>query len=250
MNKIENHYTNEYDENIRFTKDQMHEAEFLITLETIKKYLRPGMKILELGAGTGAYSIQLAKDKYEVTSIELVKKNLDILKSKITSKMKIEAILGNALNLKFIKEKQFDMVLCLGPMYHLDTKDRLKCIKEATRVCKKNGILMFAFVSNYLPFIYDFKKNPKMLLEQKDFKSKDGVFTFIKIDELEKLFKNTKLKKLDILSPDGISRLFKDQINSLSKKEFKIWLDYLRTTANDSSLIGYGEHLLYVAKKA
>ena len=249
MNKIEDHYTNKYDENIRFSKDQMHGAEFLITLETIKKYLKPGMKILELGAGTGAYSIQLAKEKYEITAIELVKKNLDILKSKITSNMKIEAVLGNALNLKFIKEKKFDIVLCLGPMYHLNMKDRLKCIKEASSVCKKGGILIFAFISNYLPFIRYFQKDPKMLSKQKSFKPKDDIFTFIEIDEIDQLFKKTKLKKIDLLSPDGISRIFKDEINSLSKKEFEIWLDYLRKTSNDKSLIGYGEHLLYIAKK-
>jgi ubiquinone/menaquinone biosynthesis C-methylase UbiE len=254
MDKIKKYYTKKYCEDIRLTKDNMHKAELILTFETIRKYLKSGMKILELGAGTGAYSIQLAKEGYDVTAVEIVKYNLDILKSKIKPKMKINPILGTATDLKRFTDEQFDIVLSLGPMYHLSKKERLKSLKESIRVCKHNGILIFAFISNYICMADYFKKNVKALLNDKiinknNFHFIDNVFTFVTIPEIEDLFKKVKLQKLDLLSPDGISRLLTDEINKFNKKEFEFWLDYLRKTANNPSLIGYGTHALYVAKK-
>ena len=254
MEKIIKHYAYGYCEEFRLTKDQAHKPELILTFETIRKYLKSGMKILELGAGTGAYSIQLAKDGYDVTAVELVKHNLDILKSRINPNMRITPILGTATNLKMLGDKQFDIVLSLGPMYHLKKNDRLKSLKESIRVCKRNGIIIFAFVSNYSCVGEYFKNNIRAILNDKiinknDFHFVDNVFTFVTIAEIEDLFKQVKLQKVELLSPDGISRLLKDEINKFNEKEFELWLDYLRKTANDTSLVGYGGHVLYVAKK-
>ena len=44
----------------RLTKDKMHKIEFITTTNYIEKYLKPGDRILEIGAGTGAYSLYYA----------------------------------------------------------------------------------------------------------------------------------------------------------------------------------------------
>lgn len=252
---IRRHYTKDYNEDIRFDRDLMHKAEFILTLEKIRKYLKPGMKILELGAGTGAYSIQLAKEGYQVTSVELVERNLEILKSKIKPSMKIKPILGDATNLNVLGDERFDLILCLGPMYHLNHSGRIKCLNQSIKLCKKNGMIICAFISNYLSLVDKFKNKITFLVKNKssinsNFKLNDDVFSLITLDEIEKLFSKFNLSKIEIFSPDGISRLLKDEINKFNKKEFELWLDYLRKTANEPSLIGYGEHILYVAKKS
>ncbi len=251
-NFIKKHYTEEYNEDIRFEKDNMHKAEFILTYETIFKYLKPKMKILELGAGTGAYSLRLAKEGYDVTAVDLVNKNLDVLKSKIKKNMNIKPILGDATNLSFLKNENFDLVLCLGPMYHLNQKDRFKCLNESIKVCKKNGILIFAFISNYLSLVDKFRKNDLVKNKNKfdfNFRIKDDVFSLVTIPEIENLFLKSNLKKIEMISPDGVSRLLRDEINKFNKNELDLWLKYLRKTANDPYLIGYGEHILYIAKK-
>lgn len=254
MNKINKHYTQDYDEDIRLKKDLMHRPEYLLTFEKIIKYLKPNMKILELGAGTGAYSIQLAKEGYNVTAIEYVEKNYKILKSKIKKNMNINVIHGDATNLNILKNKKFDLILCLGPMYHLNNQGRIKCLKESINVCKKNGIIICAFISNNLVMVDKFKNHIKYLMNNKErynsnFKFKDDIFTLVSINDIEKLFNKFNLKKLEMFSPDGISRLLKNEINNFNKKEFELWLNYLRKTGDDPSLIGYGEHILYIAKK-
>lgn len=254
MEKIKKYYTDFYCEDNRLSRDNAHKPELILTFETIKKYLKPKMKILELGAGTGIYSIQLAKEGYDVTAVELVEHNLNILKSRIKPRMKVKPILGSATDLKMLGDEHFDVVLSLGPMYHLSKNERVKSLKESIRVCKKGGILIFAFISNYLCMADYFKNNVNALLKdkiinKKEFHFIDNVFAFVTIPEIEELFKNAKLQKIEILSPDGISRLLKDEINKYNKKEFELWLNFLRKTANDPSLLGYGTHILYVAKK-
>lgn len=69
MNKIIEYY-NSYNEDNRL-KSKTHLPEYLITMKYIKKYLTPNSKILEIGAGTGRYSIALADMGYDVTVLSL-----------------------------------------------------------------------------------------------------------------------------------------------------------------------------------
>lgn len=75
MNEVEeilNNYYNNYDEDSRLTRDKAHFVEYLTTTKYIEKYLKEGDKILEVGAGTGKYSIYYASKGYCVDAIELV----------------------------------------------------------------------------------------------------------------------------------------------------------------------------------
>ena len=55
-------------------------VEYLTTMRYIEKYLRPGMRILEIGAATGRHSHYLAQQGYQVDAVELVEHNIEIFK--------------------------------------------------------------------------------------------------------------------------------------------------------------------------
>lgn len=90
-----NEYYSNYQEDARLLS-RAGQVEYLTTMRYIERYLRPGMRVLEVGAGTGRYSVALAQRGIEVTAVELLPHNLDILKSKITPDMKLNALQGNA----------------------------------------------------------------------------------------------------------------------------------------------------------
>ncbi|MBK8551583.1 MAG: class I SAM-dependent methyltransferase [Ignavibacteria bacterium] len=66
---------------------------------------------------------------------------------------------GDATDLKF-EDAQFDLVLLLGPLYHLTGKEeRLKALSEAKRVLKPDGILLAAVISRYASLFDGFKRD-------------------------------------------------------------------------------------------
>ena len=149
MNFLENYYNN-YDEEGRLLR-RHGQVEYLTTMHYIDGILQGDKtkRILEVGAGTGRYSVTLAKEGYEVDAVELVQHNLEILKSKLDGSEKICPVQGNALDLSRYGNGEFDLVLLLGPMYHLYTKeDREKALSEAVRVTKKGGHILVAYCMN------------------------------------------------------------------------------------------------------
>ena len=140
-------YYNKFNEDKRLTR-RHGKIEFITSLKYIHEYLKnfENPKILDVGAGTGKYSIALADEGYDVTAVELVKHNLRVIEKNST---KVKAFLGNAIDLSRFDSEVFDMVLLFGPMYHLyDEKDKIKALEEAKRVLKKNGVILVAYCMN------------------------------------------------------------------------------------------------------
>jgi len=144
-------YYNKFNEEKRL--DSRHgQVEFITSMKYIHKYLeileekRPKheIKILDVGAATGRYSIPLAEEGYDVTAVELVKHTLARLKAKGSS---VKAYQGNAMKLKRFEDNSFDMVLVFGPMYHLHEKEeKIKALSEAKRVVKPDGTILVAYI--------------------------------------------------------------------------------------------------------
>ena len=113
------------------------QVEFLTTMRYIEKYLQPGMRILEIGAATGRYSHALARMGYRVDAVELVQHNIDIFNSLTQPGENVTIRQGDARELSFLGDGQYDIVLLLGPMYHLFTvEDQKRALSEALRVTK------------------------------------------------------------------------------------------------------------------
>lgn len=258
-NEILNKFYNEIcDEDTRL--DQKHrKLEFLTTDRYVQKYLKPNCRILEVGAGTGRYSLYYASQGYKVNSIEYVQHNLDVLKSKITDNMNIVAEQGDAIDLSRFEDNIFDIVLVLGPLYHLYTEEEInKYINEAKRVCKNNGIMMFAYLPNdsimiswallkgHLKFGYDnkrFDQNFKIISEPSE------IMRAFYIDELEKIMNSNNIEKINNISTSGVAPHFRNIIDNLSEEEFEIWKNYHFNSCERKEVQGYSTHMLYIGKK-
>ena len=233
------------------------QIEFLTTTTYIDKYLKEGNKILEVGAGTGRYSLYYANKGYDVTSIELVNRNLEVLKSGIKPNMNINAEQGDALDLSRFDDNTFDITLVLGPLYHLYTlEDINKAIDEAIRVTKKDGKVMFAFLTSDSIMIswvlkkhhFDrkgqaFDNNYKMINQLEE------VFSAFYIDEFDEIMSNKNVEKLNIVATDGMSRHFKEIIDELEDYEYDEWVKYHLSTCERKDLQGYSNHMLYICTK-
>ena len=253
---LEQFYTVDCQEDERLETNH-GKVEFITTTKYIDKYLKQGDRILELGAGTGRYSLHYAKQGFKVNAIEYTKNNLDILKSKITKGMNIVAEQGDALDLSRFEDNTFDVTLVLGPLYHLyDDKQINEAIDEAIRVTKKNGILMIAFLTSDSIVIdwvvkkhhFDrkgqaFDDNYKMINQLEE------VFSAFYIDEFEDIMKPKNVEELHMVATDGMSHHIKETIDFLDDYEFNEWVKYHLTTCERRDLMGYSNHMLYIGKK-
>lgn len=259
-NIIKSFYNDSYIEDERLTKDKMHHIEFITTTKYIDKYLKEKDRILEVGAGTGAYSLYYANKGYQVDAVELVKENLEILKSKITNNMNINAVEGNAIDLSMYQDNTFDVTLVLGPLYHLFKEDEInKAIREAIRVTKPNGKIYLAFIlfdSSMLVWglqnknLYENYGKDKMVLE--DFRPnnhEDLVFNLMYIDEVKKLVNTFNVKELHYVSTDSIAKIIKDVINNMNDKEYELYLKYHLSICERYDLIGFSGHILAILEK-
>ena len=149
MRFLEEYYNN-YDEEGRLLS-RHGQVEYLTTMRYIEKSLEgiSNPSILEVGAGTGRYSVTLAKQGLRVTAVELIAHNLEILRGKLDGSEPITTMQGNALDFSLFHDNSFDLTMLLGPMYHLYTKkEKLRALSEAVRVTKHNGYILVAYCMN------------------------------------------------------------------------------------------------------
>lgn len=256
MNEIEKYY-NKFNEHKRLLS-RHGQVEFAVTMKFIKACIdnRKNLNILDIGAGTGRYSSALYEFGHNITAVELVKKNLSVLKENYPN---ITAIQGNALNLKKIKDESFDITLLFGPMYHLfTTEDKLKALQEAKRVTKKGGYILVAYLMNeYAVITYAFKEGnlKKCLKENKlsaDFKcvtSQEDLYSYIRLNDINKLNEKANLKRKKIIAVDGATDYIRPIINKMTEEEFKIYLDYQMSICEFPELIGASSHTLDILIK-
>lgn len=252
---INNHYNN-YSEDDRFTKDNYHSLEYIVSKTYFEKYIKPMDRILEVGAGTGAYSLYYADKGYKVNAIEFVEHNLDILKSKITDNMDIVAEQGDAVDLSRFEDNTFDVTLVLGPLYHLYEDDEINmAIKEAIRVTKQNGIIAFAYITTdgvFASWAIDHLIDgyPKSFDDNfKLARTPEEIFGTFYIKEFKNIMSKYNVEHLHDVATDGIAPLLEDKINNLSNEEFDVWIKYQLSVCEREDLQGYSCHMLYICKK-
>ena len=257
VNEILENYYNNYDEDSRLVRDKTHTIEFITTKNFIDKYLKKSDRILEVGAGTGRYTIHYAQKGYKVDAVELVEKNLNILKSKITSNLNVNAIQGNCLKLDMFENDTFDITLILGPLYHLYTEeDAKKAIEEAIRVTKKHGKIIIAYITDDAVVLsYGVRKgNLKRLVtccdeNWKVEKKEEEIFASYRIDEFDRLISGFYVQKLETIAADGIAPQMQDFVNNFDEEEFKLYVDYHLKNCMRRELLGYSSHILEIIEK-
>jgi len=246
------------DEDSRLIKTRQGQLEYFTTMHYIHRFINKDSKILEVGAGTGRYSVTLAKEGYDVTAVELVKSNLEILQKKSKHLKNIQSFEGDALDLSRFSDNTFDLTLVLGPLYHLYEKtDINKAIDEAIRVTKRDGIIIVAFISVYAilhaNFLYGNWDQGLELNFTEDYQVKhfeEQLFTGYDIIEFEELFKNKNTEWVTTAGVDGpLEAVERRSDFELTDSDFKKMAKWYLTIAEKRELLGLTNHLIYICRK-
>ena len=246
------------DEDHRLRRTRHGQLEYLTTMALIHRYIEKGSAVLEVGAGTGRYSVALAKEGYDVTAVELVESNLTILKENAQGIDHLQAFQGDAVHLESFADGSFDAVLVLGPMYHLyDPEEIHRAIDEAIRVTRPGGVLFFAFLSVYGIMYANYFHGNWALGEDENFTKdykirhfKEQLFTGYDVIEFGQLFAGKPVIWMTTAGTDGILESIEDCPDfDISEEDFKAYAAWYLHFAEKRELLGNTNHLLYICRK-
>jgi SAM-dependent methyltransferase len=147
--EIVEHYERNYDESHRITQG-LGELEFVRTREIILRHLPDGhLRVLDVGGGTGVHARWLAEAGHDVVVVDIVPRHVEAVNELGALGLKVSAQLGDARRLTHTDES-FDVVLLLGPLYHLTERaDRVGAFREALRVVTPGGLVFAAAISRF-----------------------------------------------------------------------------------------------------
>lgn len=251
-------FYNKYEEDSRLTRSRHGQLEYAVTMDYIHRFAEMGSKILEVGAGTGRYSIALAKEGYDVTSVELVDSNLEILRKGCRGMKNICPLQGDATDLSRFDANTFDVTLVLGPLYHLYAPaDVQKAIDEAIRVTRKGGYVFFAFISVYAIMYANYLCGNWKLGEEENFTEdyqvrhfEEQVFTGYDVVEFEKLFDGKNTKWITTTGTDWLLEPIEKRADfNIPDADFGSFVKWYLAISEKRSLLGNTNHLLYICQK-
>ena len=236
-------------------------VEYLTTMKYIHRFLEgiSDPEILEVGAGTGRYSVTLAKEGFRVTAVELVAHNLDVLRSKLDGTEPIRTMQGNALDLSVLPDNAFDLTMLLGPMYHLYTlEDKRRAMAEAVRVTKPGGTILVAYCMNegtILSYVFA-KGNLREVLENNlvtpDWhcvSDPKELFDLVRTEDIAAVNAGFPVERIVLVATDGASNHMRECVDAMDDETFTKWVEYHFAVCERQDLIGASHHTLDILRK-
>jgi len=273
MNEVEQYYDKQA--LLEWQREDRHPTEFAVTRRVMKDYLPPApAEVLDVGGGPGKFAIALTGWGYSVTLVDLSQGNLALAKEKATeAEVSLSGyIYANALDLSCLRDRQYDAILLMGPLYHLlDVEERRQAVEQALFHLKPGGVIFPSFITRFSPLRDASWRIPLLpqtdmeytyhLLEtgRHDRPDPGGTgFTrayFAHPDEILPLMESTGVQTLDLVGVAGVVSGHEAATKQLvacaatdpvAASAWEIWVDLNYRMGHEPSLRGASDHLLYV----
>jgi SAM-dependent methyltransferase len=245
---------------------EQHQLEHDLTWRYLDRYLPTHGSILEVGAATGRYTLELAKRGYALTAVDLSAALLEECKKRLADaglEQQVQLVVADARDLHEVAEQGFDAVLLMGPLYHLIVEaDRKAALQEAFDRLREGGIIFSAFLSRFGLMSGLLKNRPDWIEDQAAVRSQlesgkrpddapRGGFRGYGalISEIAPLHEAIGFETITLAGVEPAIAAYDESYNKLQGKQRQLWLDLLYEMSTESSILGASTHLLYIGKK-
>jgi SAM-dependent methyltransferase len=248
------------------TRLERHQLEHDLTWRYLNQYLPAHGSILEVGAATGGYTLELAKRGYRLTAVDLSAANIELCRKRLTGEGlqgQVHLVLADARDLKEVTARDFDVVLLMGPLYHLvEETDRKVALQEVFDRLRTGGIVFSSFISRFgimgdllrtLPHWIEDQAEVQSILERgrNPYDYPRGGFRgyFAKVSEISPLHEAIGFETLTLAGVEPAISADDESYNNLQGRQRQLWLDVFYRISTESTIIGASRHLLYIGRK-
>lgn len=262
-NYVVESYENYQEEN-RLTTNNARKIEFITTTRIMNELIPQNSRILDCAAGTGVYAFYLADKGYEVTATDITPRHIEIINNTLKEKTyKMNTSVLDATDMSMFADESFDVVLNMGPFYHLLTEEqRERCMSESLRVLKKGGLIFTAYIPRYYVLQYVAMSDSRYLdqrlakqivetgvLRHDDEKCFWTDTYYATKREMEQIYMQNNVEIIDHFAQDGITPQFANKVDSWNEEQFQIWCDHHYSVCREESILGASNHVIIVGKK-
>lgn len=257
--KVIDHYRS-YREGDRATTSRANGLEFHYAKKLLDEYIIPEADVIELGCATGYYGMAYADRCARYTGVDLSPEHIAAFDERIAKegKRNLRAVVGDATALPVFADNSFDVVLCLGPMYHLPREERTHVFAECRRIAKDGAILAFAYINAigaYAGFCvcdewrgqYPSATANESFLERDEACDPPGVFFLTSPEEMER---DAGQHGLAVVKNRGLDFFFaQGAIDDMSDERFALYMRLADRMNESPSCAGLADHALMICKK-
>ena len=242
----------------RSTHDRSTGLEFHYTKKHLEGFIKPSDKVLEVGCGAGYYGMYYAQKCNKYHGVDIVPIHIELFEQaiKVSGRTNITCEVGYATNLENIADSSYDVVLCLGPMYHLPQHERELVFEECKRVCKKGGVLAFAYINKIGVYVgacicdsntYPNENANEYVLVKGEDDLRPDTFYFTTPEEMNDTAQKKSLSKVKNLSTDFFITL--GIVNGMTDEQFEVMRPLYDQMTRSESCTGMSNHALLVCRK-
>jgi SAM-dependent methyltransferase len=228
----------------------------------------PPAVVLDVGGATGVYARWLADLGHEVHLVDPVATHVDaarLASERHRTRPLASVSLGDARRLRRPADSA-DMVLLMGPLYHLTRRaDRLQALREARRVLRGGGLVCAVGISRYAPLLdglfgglladpaYAHIVDRGLIDGEHRDPTESGYFTTAYLhrpEELEGEVRAAGFNVEAIVAIEGVAAWLPDFDEWWDDPQRRAWLlAAIQLAEADRSLLGASSHLLVVGRK-
>ncbi|MBV9389988.1 MAG: methyltransferase domain-containing protein [Chroococcidiopsidaceae cyanobacterium CP_BM_ER_R8_30] len=259
-----------YNQNIfayESVRQQYSPVEFAITARWLNRVVPEQATVVDIGVGGGYYAKLLAQRGCWLYLIDISQKLIEATYTKLKAanldKQVLEVQQASATRLAGLKTAIVDVVLLLGPLYHLCSLEaRQSAVREASRILKPNGIVFAAGINRLAYFRELFRSQPELVLTRQDFHQQLlhdgnvdpehvpplGYAHFTTQLEFRQLLE-TEFEQIALIGTESFSAPFPTFMDALQPEQVEAWIDLVEETGQTPEGLGMTDHFLFIGKK-
>jgi SAM-dependent methyltransferase len=242
-------------------------VELAVTRRWLRRVAKTGDVAAEIGVGGGHYTEFLARLGCGLHLVDVSERLLDAAVEKLRRAGLEDRIAGrhhaSGARLQGLPSGSVDLVLLMGPLYHLRSlAERQRSVQESARVLKRGGTL-FAAGINRLSYLRDLlRMKPSLVSERVAFHRqylRDGILDpdhappighahMTTATEFVTLFEG-KFEEVVFLGVESFTTPWQKIFSDLPASEAELWLDLVEETGQTPEGIGQSDHFLFVGRK-